>query len=59
MPESLIRNAPIDDAGSIEPGEFLSPAVRRFAREHDVDPRQVAGSGRDGRVSLRDLAAGD
>jgi pyruvate dehydrogenase E2 component (dihydrolipoamide acetyltransferase) len=36
-------------------GSFLSPAVRRFSREHDVDPDSVEGTGRDGRVTLRDL----
>ncbi len=36
---------------------FISPVVRRLAREHDVDLAQVAGSGRGGRVTRRDLEA--
>lgn len=36
-------------------GSFLSPAVRRFSQEHGVDPGSVEGTGRDGRVTLRDL----
>jgi len=34
-----------------------SPVVQRIAREHDVDPNEVQGSGRDGRVSKRDVMA--
>ena len=34
---------------------YLSPAVRRYAREHGLDPSAVEGSGRDGRVTLVDL----
>jgi pyruvate dehydrogenase E2 component (dihydrolipoamide acetyltransferase) len=34
-----------------------SPLVRRIAREHDVDLRQVPGTGAGGRVSKRDILA--
>jgi 2-oxoisovalerate dehydrogenase E2 component (dihydrolipoyl transacylase) len=34
-----------------------SPAVRKLAREHDVDPNAATGTGRGGRVTARDLAA--
>ncbi len=37
-----------------ETGE-LSPAVRRMAEEFDVDPSQVQGTGRDGRVTKEDV----
>ena len=33
----------------------LSPVVRRLAREHDVDLRQVKGSGDGGRITRRDI----
>ena len=36
---------------------FISPVVRRLAREHDVDLGLVAGTGRDGRISRRDMEA--
>ncbi len=36
-------------------GGKLSPAAKRVAEENKVDPRTVAGSGRDGRVSKTDV----
>ncbi len=36
---------------------FLSPVVRKLAREHGVDPADVTGTGRDGRVTRNDLLA--
>ncbi len=36
---------------------FVSPVVRRLAREHDVDLSAVSGTGDGGRVSRRDLEA--
>ena len=40
------------------PGKALAtPAVRRAAREQDIDIHQVAGSGKGGRVTHQDLAA--
>ena len=35
--------------------EDLSPAGRRVATEHNIDPSTVAGTGRDGRVTKEDL----
>jgi 2-oxoglutarate dehydrogenase E2 component (dihydrolipoamide succinyltransferase) len=37
------------------PGGKLSPAAKRVAEENRVDPKTVAGSGRDGRVSKSDV----
>jgi 2-oxoglutarate dehydrogenase E2 component (dihydrolipoamide succinyltransferase) len=37
-------------------GGKLSPAAKRMAEENKVDPKTVAGSGRDGRVSKSDVA---
>ncbi len=36
---------------------FVSPVVRRLAREHDVDLSAVSGTGEGGRVSRRDIEA--
>ena len=38
-------------------GKFLSPVVRRLAREHDIDPTVIDGTGRDGRVTRNDVLA--
>jgi 2-oxoisovalerate dehydrogenase E2 component (dihydrolipoyl transacylase) len=38
-------------------GTIATPATRRVAREHSVDLKDVAGSGRDGRVSKSDVLA--
>ena len=39
------------------PGQFLSPVVRRLAREHGIDPAVIEGTGRDGRVTRNDVLA--
>lgn len=39
------------------PRKFLSPVVRRLAREHDIDPSVIDGTGRDGRVTRNDVLA--
>jgi 2-oxoglutarate dehydrogenase E2 component (dihydrolipoamide succinyltransferase) len=36
---------------------FVSPVVARIAAEHGVDPTQVSGSGRGGRVTKKDIQA--
>ena len=42
--------------GDARPG-FLSPIVRRLAREHGVDPSRVRGTGRGGRITREDMLA--
>ena len=37
--------------------ERLSPVVRRLLSEHDLDPSQLNGSGKDGRVTRKDVLA--
>lgn len=44
------------DAGS-GPGDFLSPVVRKLAREHNIDASLITGSGREGRVTRNDVLA--
>ena len=46
---------PVEDAAP-EPAR-LSPAVRRLAREHNVDLSQVAGTGMGGRITRQDVEA--
>ena len=36
---------------------FLSPVVRRLLDEHGLDPAEVVGSGRDGRITRNDVLA--
>jgi 2-oxoglutarate dehydrogenase E2 component (dihydrolipoamide succinyltransferase) len=34
---------------------LLSPAVRRMLAEHNLDPSQIAGTGKDGRITAQDV----
>jgi pyruvate dehydrogenase E2 component (dihydrolipoyllysine-residue acetyltransferase) len=45
--------APAGDGGGN--GKFVSPVVARIASEHGVDPAQVPGTGRGGRVTKKDI----
>jgi 2-oxoglutarate dehydrogenase E2 component (dihydrolipoamide succinyltransferase) len=36
-------------------GEDLAPSVRRLVQEHAVDPAEVSGTGRDGRITKGDV----
>jgi len=38
-------------------GKFVSPVVARIAAEHGVDPAEVGGTGRGGRVTKQDILA--
>ena len=42
----------------VDGSAFLSPAVRALLDEHGLDERDVAGSGRDGRITRADVLAG-
>src|SRR5436305_1950819 len=46
--------APAGD-GSTNGKSFVSPVVARIASEHGVDPGQVQGTGRGGRVTKKDI----
>jgi 2-oxoglutarate dehydrogenase E2 component (dihydrolipoamide succinyltransferase) len=46
------------DSGAAENGKaFVSPVVARIASEHGIDPNQVQGTGRGGRVTKKDILA--
>ena len=45
---------PVSD-GAADGKSFVSPVVARIASEHGVDPGQVQGSGRGGRVTKKDI----
>jgi len=45
--------APAVKAAALEPA--LSPSLRKLVAEHDLDPAQIAGSGRGGRITREDV----
>jgi pyruvate dehydrogenase E2 component (dihydrolipoamide acetyltransferase) len=47
---------PVAQASNGDTGHtFVSPVVARIAAEHNLDPSQVAGTGRGGRVTKKDI----
>ena len=40
-----------------EPESVLSPAVRRLVEEHELDPAAIEGTGKDGRLTKKDVLA--
>jgi pyruvate dehydrogenase E2 component (dihydrolipoamide acetyltransferase) len=56
--EAPTAPAPSADGGREANGDgpsFVSPVVARIASEHGVDPNQVPGTGRGGRVTKKDI----
>jgi 2-oxoglutarate dehydrogenase E2 component (dihydrolipoamide succinyltransferase) len=49
--------APSQEAPSTNGKTFVSPVVAKIASEHGVDPSQVQGTGRGGRVTKKDILA--
>src|SRR6185312_7793729 len=51
------QQAPTPSAQAAEANgnRFVSPVVARIASEHNVDPSQVSGTGRGGRVTKKDI----
>ena len=47
------ESGPSEPAAAVQPQ--LSPAVRKLLGEHGLAPAQVAGSGRDGRITVQDI----
>lgn len=58
--EAQATSAPASQASGAAPEgahEILSPAVRRIVAESGVNPKEVAGTGRDGRLTKGDVIA--
>jgi 2-oxoglutarate dehydrogenase E2 component (dihydrolipoamide succinyltransferase) len=53
--ESPAPTAPAEPAASTNGKTFVSPVVAKIASEHGVDPSQVQGTGRGGRVTKKDI----
>jgi 2-oxoglutarate dehydrogenase E2 component (dihydrolipoamide succinyltransferase) len=53
--DTVAKDASAKESAKPEAGGKLSPAAKRVAEENKVDPKTVAGSGRDGRVSKSDI----
>src|SRR6202167_2728793 len=53
--DTVAKDAAAKESAKSETGGKLSPAAKRVAEENKVDPKTVAGSGRDGRVSKSDV----
>src|SRR5213078_2007510 len=53
-PVAPAETAPAGD-GAADGKSFVSPVVARIASEHGVDPGQVQGTGRGGRVTKKDI----
>jgi pyruvate dehydrogenase E2 component (dihydrolipoamide acetyltransferase) len=57
QPADAPAPAPTQADGAGDGKTFVSPVVARIAAEHDVDPSRVAGTGRGGRVTKKDILA--
>ncbi|MCX6123664.1 MAG: 2-oxo acid dehydrogenase subunit E2, partial [Proteobacteria bacterium] len=55
VPASSVGQIPVVPAGS--PAQNLSPATRRIVEESGVNPSNVAGTGKDGRITKADVAS--
>ena len=48
----------IDETGAaVAPAPAAAPAVRKLVAEHDLDPREIEGTGKDGRLTKADVEA--
>ncbi len=59
--ESAQAAAPVSETkpepAAPKPEPALSPAVRRLVEEHDLDPTAIEGTGKDGRLTKKDVLA--
>jgi pyruvate dehydrogenase E2 component (dihydrolipoamide acetyltransferase) len=56
-PEPAAPAAPAGNGHAGDGHAFVSPVVARIASEHGIDPEQVEGPGRGGRVTKKDILA--
>ena len=56
-PEPAATPATTGGNGGADGRAFVSPVVARIAAEHGIDPSQVEGTGRSGRVTKKDILA--
>ena len=56
-PQPTAPSAPAGNGHASDGHAFVSPVVARIASEHGVDPGQVEGTGRGGRVTKQDILA--
>jgi 2-oxoisovalerate dehydrogenase E2 component (dihydrolipoyl transacylase) len=54
QPDEVQRAAPTPESGKALP---LSPVVARLAAEYNIDLRQLTGTGKDGRITKKDIEA--
>jgi 2-oxoglutarate dehydrogenase E2 component (dihydrolipoamide succinyltransferase) len=54
-PQPVQPPSPAPANGGGNGAAFVSPVVARIAAEHNVDPSQVSGTGRGGRVTKKDI----
>jgi pyruvate dehydrogenase E2 component (dihydrolipoamide acetyltransferase) len=57
QPQPQPRPTPAGNGTSGERHAFVSPVVARIAAEHGIDPSTIEGTGRDGRVTKKDILA--
>jgi pyruvate dehydrogenase E2 component (dihydrolipoamide acetyltransferase) len=55
QPTQPVAPEPVQPREPSGNGTFVSPVVARIASEHHVDPAQIAGTGRGGRVTKKDI----
>lgn len=55
--EELTAPAPASAVEPAAPEPVLSPAVRRLVEEHELDPAAMEGTGKDGRLTKKDVLA--
>ena len=59
--ESAQAAAPVSETkpepAAPKPAPALSPAVRRLVEEHELDPTAIEGTGKDGRLTKKDVLA--
>ena len=55
--EESAASAPASKPEPAAPEPVLSPAVRRLVEEHELDPAAIEGTGKDGRLTKKDVLA--